>query len=168
MPLQSIPIDLLLVENCKYSRRAVKNKLIKEKLISNSCSICGLGPIWNGDVLVMVLDHINGVNNDNRLENLRLLCPNCNSQTPTFCARNIRHPRKKCLNERCDNLVKSNQRDFCSCKCANSRCRIRFTKIEWPQPSVLKELVNEFGYCEVGRRLGVTDNAVRKRIINHP
>jgi 5-methylcytosine-specific restriction endonuclease McrA len=52
--------------------------------------LCGQQPMWNGKQLVLILDHINGINNDNRLENLRLLCPNCNSQTPTFAGRNAR------------------------------------------------------------------------------
>jgi 5-methylcytosine-specific restriction endonuclease McrA len=47
------------------------------------CSICGMPPIWNGKELTLILDHINGVNNDDRLENLRWVCPNCNQQLPT-------------------------------------------------------------------------------------
>jgi hypothetical protein len=50
------------------------------------CAICGINE-WCGQRLVLHLDHINGINNDNRLENLRLLCPNCHSQTPTYCNR---------------------------------------------------------------------------------
>jgi 5-methylcytosine-specific restriction endonuclease McrA len=44
--------------------------------------------MWNGIPLVLVLDHINGKNNDNRQNNLRLLCPNCNSQQSTFAGKN--------------------------------------------------------------------------------
>lgn len=58
--------------------------------LDDHCSECDLPPLWNGKKLVMVLDHINGVNNDNRKENLRLLCPNCNSQSDTFSGRNVR------------------------------------------------------------------------------
>jgi 5-methylcytosine-specific restriction endonuclease McrA len=64
----------------------LKRRLISESLLENKCSIqeCGLTE-WCGRPIVLVLDHINGVNNDNRLENLRFLCPNCNSQQDTFC-----------------------------------------------------------------------------------
>lgn len=53
------------------------------------CDICGMGPAWNGQELVLELDHINGNRRDDRALNLRFLCPNCHSQTPTFRGRNI-------------------------------------------------------------------------------
>ncbi len=65
-------------------------RTVEVAVMSNECSDCGQGEKWNGRTLVMVLDHINGVNDDNRLENLRMLCPNCNSQTDTFAGRNKR------------------------------------------------------------------------------
>ena len=51
--------------------------------IPYQCSICGLEPMWQGKALTLILDHINGINNDNRLENLRWVCPNCNQQLDT-------------------------------------------------------------------------------------
>lgn len=53
------------------------------------CQICNLGTVWNGSYLCLQIDHINGINKDNRLENLRWICPNCHSQTSTFTGRNI-------------------------------------------------------------------------------
>lgn len=50
------------------------------------CMECGL-VAWHGKPISLHLDHLNGIHNDNRLENLRLLCPNCHSQTPTYCRR---------------------------------------------------------------------------------
>lgn len=54
------------------------------------CACCGNTGEWNGRPLVLQLDHINGDNCDNRLENLRFLCPNCHSQTDTFAGRNCK------------------------------------------------------------------------------
>lgn len=86
----SINLEDILVENSSYSRTHLKARLIKNKIINNVCSLCGIEPFWNNMKLSLVLDHINGINNDNRIENLRLLCPNCHSQTPTFAGKQRR------------------------------------------------------------------------------
>lgn len=79
----------ILVRNSRYvSSPDLKRRLIKAGLLENRCAMCGLLPEWQGKPLVMRLDHINGIRNDHRLDNLRLLCPNCDSQTPTFAGRN--------------------------------------------------------------------------------
>jgi Zn finger protein HypA/HybF involved in hydrogenase expression len=62
--------------------------------IEEKCSKCGLSE-WFGEKLILPLDHINGRNNDNSPENLRLLCPNCHSITDTFCGKNINSGFKK-------------------------------------------------------------------------
>ena len=61
-----------------------KRKLIEFSILKNECSECGLPNMWNGKPLVLVLDHIDGDFKNNTITNFRLLCPNCNSQTPTF------------------------------------------------------------------------------------
>ena len=86
-----IPLSEILIEQSTYTNRwRLKRRLIKAGLLIERCVICGQNPVWNEQPLMLVLDHINGKNNDNRLENLRLLCPNCNSQTETFCGRKLR------------------------------------------------------------------------------
>jgi hypothetical protein len=67
----------------------LKNRLLKEKIIENKCSICDIEE-WNGKKLNMELDHIDGERTNHRLENLRMLCPNCHSQTDTYRAKNIK------------------------------------------------------------------------------
>ena len=85
-----IPNDKLFVVNSVDERRkTVKRRLVAEGIIDHTiCSECGMNNIWNKKEINFVLDHINGIPNDHRIENLRFLCPNCNSQMETFCARN--------------------------------------------------------------------------------
>jgi len=71
-----------------FSRK--KLELISLGLLKEICAKCTLGPSWNGQRLTLQLDHLNGDRSDNRLENLRLLCPNCHTQTGTFAGRNKR------------------------------------------------------------------------------
>ena len=77
----------LFCKGSKHARTVLRKTIIRENLIPYKCAICGITE-WNGKTLSLELDHINGENNDNRLENLRFLCPNCHSQTDTFKGRN--------------------------------------------------------------------------------
>jgi hypothetical protein len=81
----------VFIENSKVRRGRIKELIIKENLIEYKCDGCGNCGEWMGKKIVLDLDHINGVNNDNRLENLRFLCPNCHSQTSTYKGRNVKN-----------------------------------------------------------------------------
>ena len=78
------PIEYYLRENVDCDSKNLKRRLIKEGLKEDKCEMCGIGNEWNGKPLTLQLDHINGDHSDNRLENLRILCPNCHSQTSTW------------------------------------------------------------------------------------
>ena len=81
-------LDEILVENSSYSNISrLKLRLIKEGYLEYKCARCGIST-WLGQPLSLQLDHINGKNNDHRLENLRFLCPNCHSQTDTYAGKN--------------------------------------------------------------------------------
>lgn len=85
--LNNVKKEDILKENCRHQRTVLRRYVIKNNLIPYKCAICGCTE-WQGKTLSLELDHINGVNNDNRLENLRFLCPNCHSQTSTYGSRN--------------------------------------------------------------------------------
>lgn len=70
-----------------YQTFKLRNRLIKEGLKQNKCDCCGISE-WNGKEIVCHLDHIDGNNSNHSLENLRILCPNCHSQTDTWCGKN--------------------------------------------------------------------------------
>lgn len=84
----------IFTENSKYSNEMVKQRIVKDNLLEYRCIKCGVDS-WQGETIVLDLDHINGNNRDNRLENLRYLCPNCHSQTDTYKGRNKNNGKQK-------------------------------------------------------------------------
>ena len=82
-------VDNIFILNSSADQKTLRRWYLKGQYSEYKCSICGLEPFWNGKELTLTLDHINGNNKDDRLENLRWICPNCDRQLPTFGARNI-------------------------------------------------------------------------------
>src|SRR5580698_1690997 len=74
-------VNYIFIQNSTYTKSHLRDKIIKYQLLEYRCNRCGLDGNWNGEPLVLQVDHINGINTDHRIENLRFLCPNCHSQT---------------------------------------------------------------------------------------
>lgn len=213
-------IEEILIENSTYSNTStLKKRLIKEGLLEDRCyaEYCPLkNPTTNGitgelEPLQLALDHINGVNNDHRLENLRLLCYHCHGQTDTYCRGGKSKKKKKFIKKikmteslcvdcgkekdirakRCRVCYKEHRlgskKDLCICgntkwskskmcqdcdyKSENRRQRgieSQKTKIDWPTNEELLERLSKSNYSQLARELGVSDNAIRKRLRNHP
>ncbi len=86
-----MPLDTLLVRGRRTSRNHLKRRLIGSGIKKSACETCGIDS-WRGQPLSMSLHHVNGDGLDNRLENLRMLCPNCHAQTPNFSGKNRGRP----------------------------------------------------------------------------
>jgi hypothetical protein len=165
------PLEEVMVEHSTYSRASLKERLLREGLKLPVCEICGQDETWRGRRMSMILDHINGVADDHRLENLQIVCPNCAATLDTHCGRqNVRE--RACA--RCGEPFrprKSAQR-YCS-----NECGIRASSGHGPRPGIRKvprppynHLIREvhaMGWSAVGRRYGVSDNAVRKWVAQY-
>jgi len=211
-------------ENSSVTRHSVKNLILKLNLLKYKCKECGINN-WNGKILSLHLDHINGIRNDNRLENLRFLCPNCHSQTDTYCVKNLNvknindieieniienvensyslselfsklgllnNKKNKLKLERIiynynlkflsfpifekRNIKLKKEKTKSNCICGNeirSDNKSGFCKDCYKQPrkvenrpslDILVKEVKEYGYSEIGRKYGVSDNSIRKWI----
>lgn len=148
-----IPLNEILIENSFYNRGSLKMRLIENKLLENICSDCKLPPIWNNKKLSLQIDHINGISNDNRIENLRLLCPNCHSQTITFAgkSRKKEFKIKPIIKEI---IIKNN----------DWRKVPRFSKRKVIRPSKeeLIELLKIYSMLALGKKFGVSDKSIAK------
>ncbi len=166
------PLDEVLVEHSTYSRQHVKRRLFKEGLKEPKCEMCGQDENWHGRSMGMILDHINGVRNDHRLENLRIVCPNCAATLDTHCGRKNRVEKAKRSCRRCGSSFvpgRPEQR-YCSRDCGmrwdrsglRGKPKPSARRVKRPPCDQLTAEIEATSYCAVGRKYGVSGNAVRK------
>lgn len=86
-PFEAKPIEEILIANSSYQSFRLKRRLLDEGLKEYKCELCGLYE-WQDNPIPLELHHINGNNRDNRLDNLKLLCPNCHALTSSYRGRN--------------------------------------------------------------------------------
>jgi hypothetical protein len=163
------PLDEILVEGSTFSRNHLKERLYEAGLKQPICELCGQGEVWRGAVMSMILDHVNGISNDNRLENLRVVCPNCAATLDTHCARSRRIVRsaQECLRCGVSFVPKSGSQRYCSRECGTRWDRSGVPRpgarrVERPPYPQLMREVRALGFGGTGRRYGVSDNAIRK------
>lgn len=154
----------VFIENSTASQATLRRWYLKEN-VKYICSICGLGPIWQEKELTLILDHINGHNKDNRLENLRWVCPNCNQQLETTGHTKF-HTKKIVQN---NNSIKN--KNYCvDCNSEISRNATRCHRYEMERRKTvlpvsreeLKDLIKDKSFTEIGKMFGISDNAIRK------
>jgi hypothetical protein len=164
------PLEEILVEGSTYSRTRLKTRLYEAGLKQRHCELCGQGELWNGTRISLIIDHVNGIRDDHRLENLRIVCPNCAAGLDTHCGRNNRKevdPRA-CLRCGAPFAPKYASHRYCSVACGAGRGggrgvpKLSARRVARPPFEDLEREVRELGYSAVGRKYGVSDNAIRK------
>lgn len=150
--------DEYLHENSfKITTNRLLKKLLEEGKKEHKCECCGNSE-WNGKPIPIELHHINGVHNDNRIENLMVLCPNCHAQTDNYRGKSVKKEHKRYY---CSNCGKEITRYSKSGMC--SKCQSKLTrKVDRPTKEGLIELKTKYSMVKIGKMFGVSDNAVRK------
>lgn len=158
-----LPDEVYFIDGVLRNGQNIRTRLVKDHGVPDECSECGQLPFWNGKPLTLEVDHIDGNRFNNKLDNLRILCGHCHSQTPTYsnnrgittynycsCGVRIHKTAKNCKDCNTKLFVEANIK--------------RTSKTNYPPiPELLKE-ISESSFVAVAERLGVSDNAVRKHI----
>lgn len=133
----------ILVENSPYkSTTTLKERLFKENIKEYRCERCGITE-WQGDSISLQIHHINGIHNDNRIENIQILCPNCHSQTDTYSGRN------------------SNRENITTAFKESKEKKVKLCRRP-PKEELINAFLIHKGFTQVAKQYGVTDNAVRR------
>lgn len=163
------PLPEILVERSTYNRGKLKQRLYDSGLKLRRCELCGQGEDWHGGHMSLILDHINGMPNDNRLENLRIVCPNCAATLETHCGRKnrINPPPSSCLHCAAEFVPKYASQRYCSRSCGSRSKGPRIPrpetrKVVRPTYHQLEADVATMSFVAIGRKYGVSDSAVRK------
>ncbi len=162
-------LDEILVEHSTYGTNKLKRRLHDAGLKQRRCELCGQDESWHGRPMSLILGHVNGVGDDSRLENLRIVCANCNATLDTHCGRKntIYAIPRTCPH--CDAELRPKYASQCSC---SQICGCHAhpghdphperRKVERPTYERLMAELAATNYSAVARAHGVSDNAVRK------
>ena len=155
-------VEVLVVNSTYISTSNLKRRLLKEGLLEYKCSRCGIDS-WNGDKLALQLEHSNGDSRDNRIENLKLLCPNCHSQTTTYAGKKNKVLGREGRTYRKDGRCRSCGRPIYKKDGLCSGCFSPPRKVkDRPSKEALEEMVWKRPTIQIAHEYGVSDKAVEK------
>lgn len=159
-----LPLEEILQKDRPYQSNKLKTRLIQSGLKLDQCECCGRPPEWNGKPLTLQLDHINGDHNDNRIENLRILCPNCHSQTDTY---GNKQNKKHYYCSDCGKEIKRGSTYCTECVKLHRKTKYKVNPNDRPSKEELLHLIFKTSMTKIGESYGVKDNAVRKWCRNY-
>ena len=155
--------EMIFCENGTVEQSVLRRHYLKGEYTPYVCSICGQEPEWQGKPLTLILDHINGINKDDRLENLRWVCPNCNQQLDTTNGKNKIRKELKPVNV-CIDCGAPISRGAVRCKKCSSKQQVTDIPVSRDQ---LKQDIRTMRFTDIGRKYGYSDNAIRKWCIKY-
>lgn len=153
----------IFIKDSTASQSVLRRWYLKGNYTEYKCSICSLEPIWQGKELTLILDHINGENHDDRLENLRWVCPNCNQQLPTTGFKQMRVENKLEKKYYCCDCNKEISKDCIRCKDCDSKYRVLQHQKELPvDRETLKRLIRTTSFLQIGKQFNISNNGIRR------
>lgn len=151
--------DEFFAQNVRRSGTGLKRRLLRGGYVEEYCAECSLESMWHGKPLSLQVDHINGDNYDCRLENLRLLCPNCHTQTSTFAGRRFKRSQRMC--DCGAEISKYNKSGKCRACCRIIAASKVSAKFIVPKEQ-LADLLQTYSLSAIGRKFQVSANTVKK------
>jgi len=140
------------IKNKGSRRGTIKTLILRYDIIPHQCKECKCSSLWNSKPLSLQLHHLNGDNDDNRIENLIFLCPNCHSQTENYAGKST---KKKFFCQKCNSQTKGYSELCIKCSSFNTR------KVERPSKEDLEKEILNNSMVSIGKKYGVSDNAIR-------
>lgn len=160
---EKVSLETYLRQGVSWSRygRTIKARLFREGVFEHRCYSCDLDS-WQGQSIPLTIDHIDGDNTNNRIENLTPLCWNCHALTPTFGARNRK--RSQSPSSTCECGQPKNKRSVRCVSCAR-RVLSELKDASYPATDVLVRGVEELGYAGYSRTLRLSNTGLKKLLL---
>lgn len=142
----------------KLNIRFLRTLILRFNLKDYKCNVCKMEAVWENKPLSLQLHHINGNTNDNRLENLMFLCPNCHTQTENFSGKTSKKIYKCSI---CGIEVNKQAKMCLDC------LEVKVRKVDRPCKEKIIELSKNLSAYKIGKMFGVSDNTIRKWSVDY-